>query len=182
MTPDLRTPLIRRLSVGHGTDVTQYWRVRNQGLKEFPDAFITSYAEGVATAPEKLAKRFGGNDSDDFVFGAFSATDELLGYAGFARETRIKQRHKGNVVGMYVVPNARGFGLGRKIFSALLTDVKQLIGLEQINLTVTRSNEGARSLYISTGFVSFGIERSAIKVGQNYHDKEFMAFNLIQAT
>jgi len=102
------------LSVGHGTDVAQYWRVRNQGLKGFPDAFITSYAEGVATAPEKLAKRFGGNDSDDFVFGAFSVTDERLGYAGFARETRIKQRHKGNVVGMYVVPNARGFGLGRK--------------------------------------------------------------------
>ncbi len=160
----------------------QYWRVRNEGLKEFPDAFTTSYEEGVATPPEKLALRFGADDSEDFVFGAFSGTDELLGYAGFERETRIKQRHKGTVVGMYVIPSARGIGLGRAIFAALLTDAKQLNGLEQIMLSVTRSNKGARSLYLSSGFASFGIERNAIKVGQHYYDKEFMALNLTRKT
>lgn len=158
--------------------MAQYWQVRNRGLKEFPDAFTTSYEEGVATAPEKLAKRFGGENSDDFVIGAFSATGKLLGCTGFERETRAKQRHKGKVIGMYVTPDSRGTGLGRKILTALLTQAKQLDGLEQIILSVTHSNEGARLLYIGMGFVTFGIERNAIKVGQNYHDKEFMALNL----
>ena len=158
--------------------MAQYWQVRNQGLKEFPDAFTTSYEEGVATPPEKLAKRFGRENSDDFVIGAFSASDKLLGCTGFERETRAKQRHKGKVIGMYVIPDARGTGLGRKICAALLLEAKKLEGLEQIILSVTHSNVGARSLYVNMGFVSFGIERNAIKVGQNYYDKEFMALTL----
>jgi ribosomal protein S18 acetylase RimI-like enzyme len=178
----LNSVVIRRLRAESPTDITQYWQVRNQGLKEFPDAFTTSHEEGAATAPEKLAKRFGGENSDDFVIGAFSATDKLLGCTGFERETRTKQRHKGKVLGMYVIPDARGTGLGRKILAALLLEAKQLNGLEQIILSVTHSNEGARLLYISMGFITFGIERNAIKVGQNYYDKEFMALNLIKAT
>jgi ribosomal protein S18 acetylase RimI-like enzyme len=178
----LNLVVIRRLRAESPTDITQYWQVRNQGLKEFPDAFTTSHEEGAATAPEKLAKRFGGENSDDFVIGAFSATDKLLGCTGFERETRTKQRHKGKVLGMYVIPDARGTGLGRKILAALLLEAKQLNGLEQIILSVTHSNEGARLLYISMGFITFGIERNAIKVGQNYYDKEFMALNLIKAT
>jgi ribosomal protein S18 acetylase RimI-like enzyme len=178
----LNSVVIRRLRAESPTDITQYWQVRNQGLKEFPDAFTTSHDEGLATAPEKLAKRFGGENSDDFVIGAFSATDKLLGCTGFERETRTKQRHKGKVLGMYVIPDARGTGLGRKILVALLLEAKQLDGLEQIILSVTHSNEGVRLLYISMGFVTFGIERNAIKVGQNYYDKEFMALNLIKAT
>jgi hypothetical protein len=87
----LNSVVIRRLSAESPTDITQYWQVRNQGLKEFPDAFTTSYEEGVATAPEKLAKRFGGENSDDFVIGAFSPADNLLGCTGFERETRTKQ-------------------------------------------------------------------------------------------
>jgi ribosomal protein S18 acetylase RimI-like enzyme len=178
----LKTETIRRLSADSPSDVAQYWQVRNQGLKEFPDAFTTSYEEGVATAPEKLAKRFGGGNSDDFVVGAFSTSDKLLGCTGFEREKRSKQRHKGKVIGMYVIPDARGTGLGRKILASLLLEVKQLDGLEQIILSVTHSNEGARSLYIGMGFVTFGIERNAIKVGQNYYNKEFMALNLTKAT
>jgi ribosomal protein S18 acetylase RimI-like enzyme len=177
----LKAEVIRRLRAESPTDVAQYWQVRNQGLKGFPDAFTTSYEEGVATMPEKLAKRFGGENSDDFVIGAFSATDRLLGCTGFERETRAKQHHKGKVLGMYVIPDARGTGLARKILAALLLEAKQLNGLEQIVLSVTHSNEGARSLYISMGFVSFGIERNAIKVGQNYYDKEFMALSLTNA-
>ena len=159
----------------------QYWQVRNQGLQEVPDAFTTSYEEGLATPPGKLANRFGGEGSDNFVVGAFSALDELLGSAGFERESRIKQCHKGHIIGVYVIPAARGSGLGRQIVDALLVEAKQLAELEQINLSVTHTNESARALYISMGFVTFGIERNAIKVGQNYYDKEFMALNVMQA-
>jgi RimJ/RimL family protein N-acetyltransferase len=162
--------VIRRLVAG---DALAYWQTRNQGLKEFPDAFTTSYEEGVATPPEKLAKRFGG-DNDDFVLGAFSSDGTLLGAAGFTRESRVKQKHKGKIVGMYVVPAARGTGLGKHLLLALIDEARRIDGLEQIWLTVTHSNEVARNLYLRAGFVSFGVEPRAIKVGGAYFDKEFM--------
>jgi len=36
----------------------------------------------------------------------------LIGMIGFVREQRNKLRHKGNIWGMYVVPEARGEGIG----------------------------------------------------------------------
>lgn len=158
-------------------DANLYWATRNHGLLEFPDAFTSSYEEGLAIPPEKLALRFGGTHSDDFVMGAFSG-DVLAGCTGFQRETRIKSRHKGTIIGMYVIPAFRGRHLGRKLVDALIARVRTINGLEQINLTVTHSNEGARSLYLAAGFVSFGVEANALKIGDAYFDKEYMSLKL----
>ena len=158
-------------------DAQAYWETRNQGLLEFPDAFTTTYEEGRATAPEVLAQRIA-SDGDDFVLGAFDTADTLLGYAGFQRETRVKQRHKGKVLGMYVVPAARGSGLGKRLLLDLITRVRKLDGMELLVLTVTHSNEAARQLYLSTGFVSFGVEPNAIKVDGASYAKEHMALRL----
>lgn len=166
---------IRRLVAA---DADAYWSTRNRGLKEFPDAFTTSHEEGLATAPDKLALRFGREGSDDFVLGAFADDNTLAGYAGFQRESRVKNRHKGTLVGMYVVPEHRGGGTGKRLLEALITEVRQIRGMEQINLTVTQSNPGARNLYLAAGFVSFGIESHAIKVDGVYYAKEYMFLRL----
>ncbi|MEQ1515634.1 MAG: GNAT family protein [Usitatibacteraceae bacterium] len=167
--------LIRRLVLA---DAQEYWETRNRGLEEFPDAFTTSAEEGRATPPAKLAKRFGGTGVDDFFLGAFSDLGCLAGTAGFEREARQKNRHRGTLIGMYVIPEFRGSGLGRKLLHSLIDEVRKLPGMEQLNLTVTHSNEDARQLYLRAGFVPFGIERNAIKVGDAYYDKEYMALVL----
>jgi len=46
--------------------------------------------------------------------------------------------------------------------------------VEQVILTVTHSNEAARMLYLRAGFVSFGIEKNALKFEGRYFDKEYM--------
>ncbi len=51
-------------------------------------------------------------------------------------------------------------------------------GLEQLVLTVTETNVGARTLYEKLGFRSFGIEPRAIRVGDTYFDKNHMIFFL----
>jgi ribosomal protein S18 acetylase RimI-like enzyme len=167
--------LIRRLLA---VDADAYWQTRNRGLAEFPDAFTSSVEEGIATAPATLARRFGGRDTDDFVLGAFAEDGTLAGYAGFQREVRQKNRHKGSLVGMYVVPQYRGQGLGKRLLRALIEEVRNLDGVEQLNLSVTRSNAGARALYLAAGFVPFGVEKNAIKVEGVYYDKEHMALAL----
>lgn len=170
--------VIRRVRADHATDVQQYRRLRNTGLKDFPDAFTTTCEEGVATPSEKLARRFGGTGTDEFILDAFPDADELLGAVGFERETRIKQLHKGHVIGMFVAAAARGTGLGRKLLQALIEEALQMRGLEQISLSVARSNEGARRLGLSAGFATYGAELRGIKVGGVCYDNEFMALRL----
>ena len=166
---------IRRLVAA---DAREYWETRNMGLREFPDAFTTAYEEGLAAPPERLVARFGGGVSDDFVLGAFPARDTLAGYAGFQREPRLKNRHKGTLVGMYVLPAFRRQQVGRLLLERLIDEVRALPGMERLNLTVTQTNEGARTLYLQAGFVAFGVEKSALKTGGRYYDKEHMVLVL----
>ena len=166
---------IRRLVA---TDARRYWETRNRGLRECPDAFTSSYEEGIAIPPETLAKRFGGAGLDDFVLGAFAANGNLAGHAGFQRELRMKSRHKGTLIGMYTIPEFRGQRVGHQLLECLVAEVRGIEGLEQLNLTVTHSNEAARSLYLRAGFVSFGIEKNALKSGGGYYDKEHMVLTL----
>jgi ribosomal protein S18 acetylase RimI-like enzyme len=147
-------------------------------LAEFPDAFTSSLEEGIVVHPLELAKRFGANGSDDFVLGAFADDGSLAGYAGFQRETRQKNRHKGTIVGMYVVHEFRGRGLGQTLLVRLVEEVRALQGMEKLNLSVTHSNAGARGLYLRAGFVPFGLEQNAIKVGGVGYAKEYMSLTL----
>lgn len=155
-----------------------YWRTRNRGLAEFPDAFTSSVEEGIAVQPLELAKRFGAKGSDDFVLGVFAEDGLLAGYAGFQRETRQKNRHKGTLVGMYVVPEFRGRGLGQTLLLKLVEEVRAFQGLEKLTLSVTHSNADARGLYLRAGFVPFGVEQNAIKVGDISYAKEYMSLTL----
>jgi ribosomal protein S18 acetylase RimI-like enzyme len=166
---------IRRLGV---EDAGAYWETRNRGLEEFPDAFTTSIEEGLATEPTALAKRLGGNGTDDFVLGAFCDDGRLAGYAGFQREARKKRRHTGRLVGMYVVAEFRRNGLGEQLLQSLIDAVRKLDGMEQLNLSVRRSNAGAQRLYLRAGFVSYGVEKNALKVDGVYYDTQYMALAL----
>ena len=166
---------IRRLVAA---DARDYRDTRNLGLREFPDAFTTAYEEGLATPPERLIPRFGGGASDDFVLGAFPEQGTLAGYAGFQREPRFKNRHKGTLIGMYVLPAFRRQQLGRLLLERLIDEARALQGMERLNLTVTQTNEGARALYLRAGFVTFGVEKSALKTGGRYYDKEHMVLVL----
>ena len=79
---------------------------------------------------------------------------------------------------MYVLPQFRGTGLGKKLLLALIGEVRELDDMEQLNLSVTHSTTGARQLYLRAAFVSFGVEKSAIKVNGRYYDKEHMVLVL----
>ena len=162
---------VRRLTAA---DAKRYWAARNDALAAHPDAFTSTHEEGLATSPEKLAKRFGGEGDDNFMLGAFAEDGSLLGYIGFERETRAKLRHKGAIISMFVDARARGQGLGARLLDEAIAQARRLAGLEQLWLSVTHSNDSARQLYLRAGFVSYGVEPRAIKDGERYFDKEFM--------
>ena len=75
---------------------------------------------------------------------------------------------------MYVVPDARGQGLGRRLLSAALAQAESWHGIEQVKLSVTASNQPAVHLYQSAGFVGVGLVPRALRLGNDYFDELIM--------
>jgi len=121
----------------------------------------------VAAAAARLAA-----DGADTVWGAFVG-GELAGIVGLGREARAKVRHKATVFGMYVADEHAGRGLGTALLQQAIAAARAE-SLEQLLLTVTATNAGARALYEKAGFRPFGTEPRATRIGSAYHDKTHM--------
>jgi ribosomal protein S18 acetylase RimI-like enzyme len=81
---------------------------------------------------------------------------------------------------MYVRPDARRTGIGRRLIEAIVELARDRV--ELVQLTVVRDNEQARRLYASLGFLEYGIERNALKQDGRYYDEVLMAKDLSQET
>jgi ribosomal protein S18 acetylase RimI-like enzyme len=151
-------------------DAEKYRPFRLRSLREHPEAFGSSYEDDVqksmALTRERLAP--GG------FLGAFDSFGEIVGAVGLVQEAGIKVKHIGTVIGMYVIPEAAGNGLGKLLLLKLIERTRLASGIEQMILTVTSSNINALQLYQNAGFEVFGQERRAMKVGNEYFDKTHM--------
>jgi len=152
-------------------DTEAFRALRLEALEGDPRAFGESAAEHRARSVEEVRARL--RQAETFVVGAFD-DDCLVGTAGFYRQQNMKERHKGHVWGVYVAEVSRGRGVGRRLMAALLVRARSFPGIEQILLTVATTQTAARQLYVSLGFESFGCERRALKMGDDYVDEEHM--------
>ncbi len=85
-------------------------------------------------------------------------------------------RHAGRM-GMGVLPDYRGAGLGRRLLTETL-EAARAIGIERVELEVFASNEAAIALYGRLGFVVEGIKKRARKLDGKYDDDLIMALFL----
>ncbi len=98
--------------------------------------------------------------------------------AGFAREKGLKTRHKGRIWGVYVTPERRGLGVGRKLMRMLLDRGGTLDGVEMVLISVVATQRTAAGLYRSFGFELFGCEPQALLVGGRHIDEQYMVLRL----
>jgi len=160
---------IRKLSP---PDAEAYRRLRLRGLQESSAAFSSSYAEEAGRSlADVVARVTASADGSVCVFGAF-ADEELVGLLAFVRSSRLKLAHGVELFGMYVAPEFRGRGLGGALLDTALAHARALPGVRKVKLTVNASNAAARSLYLSRGFVSAGIEPETVCVEGIYYDEE----------
>jgi ribosomal protein S18 acetylase RimI-like enzyme len=77
---------------------------------------------------------------------------------------------------MYVAPSLHRRGVGAALLSAVIEHARTRVAVVQ--LTVLQANTAAKALYSRFGFVSYGIEKRALRHQGIDHDDELMALDL----
>jgi len=96
-------------------DAVIYREIRLDALKANPEAFSSSYEEEKEYPLESFINRL--NQEHLFTFGAF-IENKLVGVVTLLVETKIKTKHRANIVAMYVYPENRKFGIGKQLMTA----------------------------------------------------------------
>jgi ribosomal protein S18 acetylase RimI-like enzyme len=97
----------------------------------------------------------------------------VAGWCDVVRKPIPSMVHSG-VLGMGVLPQHRGKGLGRALMAAALTAARDR-GITRVELTVRTDNTRARKLYESFGFTVEGLCRSYMRIDGTDIDSYLMA-------
>lgn len=158
-------------------DAEAFRALRLRGLRESPEAFGSTYEEEADRPLQVTADGLAGA-TGSFVCGAFDDDGVLLGIGGVHREGKRKARHRAGIWGMYVVPEARGRGLGRALLQALVEHARTMEGLGRLELGVTTTNTAARGLYHAFGFTTYGVQPDSHRADGQSWDTELMTMPL----
>ncbi len=144
-------------------DWAAWWALRLRALAEHPDAFGQDHDEIVAEGEQPSHQRFSsGSTGLNRVFGAFDAASTLVGVAGITGRERRKQRHRMEIWGVYVAPESRGMGVGRRLLDACIGHARNVDGVRQVHIAAASHNGAAVDLYESCGFTRYGREPRAL--------------------
>ncbi len=162
-------------------DAAAFRALRLEALRLCPAAFGASFEAEQRLTDTEFARRIP-EQPPDAVFGAFvngGAGLVLSGMIGFRVHPNSKERHKGMVWGMYVCPDARRRGVAAALLRRVVDHASGVSGLEIVQLSVVTDQGPARALYDRAGFVAYGIERRALRLGPgDYRDEELRALDL----
>jgi ribosomal protein S18 acetylase RimI-like enzyme len=155
---------IRRLDP---TEAEIFRAIRLEALRTHPSAFAASFEVESGRPLIHFADTLG----RDAIFTAWRDS-ELLGIASYYREDTPKHAHKGGLWGMYVRKEARGSGAADRLVEAVVQHARREV--EILVLGVGVHNVPAQRLYRRHGFVEYGREERALKVGDVYYDELMM--------
>jgi len=151
-------------------DANSFRAIRLEALTVNPDALVSTFEFENKQDVAWFASRL----ENSHVMGAFR-DGELVGTAGFSVQQGQRHAHKCRLWGMYVRPSSRNRGIGRLLVNAVLVVARE--NVELIQLSVVSENRPARRFYESVGFLEFGMELKASKLGDKYYDEAHMALD-----
>ncbi|MED4581343.1 GNAT family N-acetyltransferase [Brevibacillus choshinensis] len=162
---------IRRLGP---EDAEAFSVVRLEALQKDPDAFGATYEDEKKRTLEEWKERLSQTSpGESGYFGAFS-DGEIVGTIGFFRHKGTKARHKVAIVSMYVRESHRGSGLAAGLMNAAIDYLRGLGDVDQVQLAVVTTNPAAVRFYEKIGFATYGFEKRALRVGDQYFDEALM--------
>ncbi|NBX02506.1 MAG: GNAT family N-acetyltransferase [Alphaproteobacteria bacterium] len=153
-------------------DVAIFQALRLRGCREEPHAFL----EDVDDLAQKPTEHFLRHFKNGWIAGAFM-DGELVGSSGLYIHQGKKLQHKGTVWGVYVIPEARGHGLAKKLIEIVVEEAKKA-GLELVTISTNIQNPITVGIYQKLGFIPCGIEMHILKLadGSYIDDVQMIRF------
>jgi ribosomal protein S18 acetylase RimI-like enzyme len=117
----------------------------------------------------------------NFFLGAFAGDPaKLIGIAGLLTNGFRKTRHSGRVTSLFVHPEHRRHGIAQMMLERLLAQAAEG-GLRAVRLEVVADNRGAIVLYERLGFIPYGREPAAYRMGEREWDLLLMTRDFVPA-
>jgi len=156
------------------SDLDALRELRLESLRLHPAAFGSDFEESSMDPREKWIDLIGRScgDGEGRVFLA-DAGAELAGMLGVYRSHGVKNRHAGNVWGVYTRETYRG----QRVTDRLMDEAVKWSaenGIRILRLAVGTSNARALKCYERCGFVAYGTSPEEIRVGDTYYDEILM--------
>lgn len=155
------------------SDARAYRYIRLECLKNYPDNFSSTFEDESKKPKLAFEEYIAQNLPDIFMMGAFDM-DKLIGICGFFREQKVKCRHVGSIIQMYMQAQYAGKGIGYGLLKTTIAESFKNPGVEQLTLGVVTHNISANRLYEKSGFKEYGIHKRQFKEGSQYADQRYM--------
>lgn len=142
---------VRTVRPGDGPDLRE---LRLRALQTDPDAFAITYEQEMTRTDQDWTETVARSASADIETVMVAQGDDgFVGMAGaFTRDDSPKTRR---LYGLWVAPEVRSQGIGRKLVDAI-TEWSATSGATDVTLWVVESNRAARRLYERAGFTPTG--------------------------
>lgn len=142
-----------------------------EALKSDPTAFYNIYEEKIQDPDWQWQDKFS-EIYPNYFFAMQSGNP--IGIAGYYINPRTKTLHVAEIVRVYVSPDYRRQGLGKKLLNAVISEIKNQSPITKINIHVVSSQASAIKLYTSLGFIEVGRLHNEIITAGIYYDEILM--------
>jgi len=158
-------------------DFTGFLEIQRIALANSPDVFGSDYewfnSISILSKEQRYEKYL--NYPYTFLLGAVREDGAVVGMVGYSSDPVLsKTRHKCRTWGLFVTNEYRGQGVAKRLLESILEIARDIVGCEQIQLSVSTQNEASYQLYLRHGFNVYGTEVHAMKIGDEYVDEYLM--------
>lgn len=155
-------------------DAEIFAAIRLESLEQEPDAFGATLEDERKRTLEGWQERLTASPTHESRFYGAFVDGQLTGIIGYFRHKGAKVRHKASIVSMYVRASHRGTGAAAALMQTVLGHLRTVPEIDQVQLAVVSSNKAALRFYEKMGFLPYGYEKQALKVGDRYLDETHM--------
>ncbi|MEY2719402.1 MAG: hypothetical protein RLZZ273_768 [Bacteroidota bacterium] len=170
MSSDL---IIRPLEI---EDFNQFLDIQNAALLQAPEVFGSDYEwfAGLSILSKEQRYEKYMNFPYQYLLGAVDASGNIVGMIGYSSHESTKTRHKGRLWGLFVRNEYRGQGIATILVNSLVDTARDVLEVEQLQLSVSTQNQASYGLYLRLGFTVYGTEIHAMKIEESYVDEYLM--------
>ena len=152
----------------------QVRRIGAEDVEGFHKCLDSVAKEGIYIAKDKAPdidrlKAFVESNIDNDISQYVAVVDgTIVGWCDAISSQTKSLRHRAEL-GMGVIKDMRGKGIGEKLLNATLEDLRRK-GIKRIDLDVRADNGKAIKLYLKMGFVEYARKKLGIFQEERYHD------------